>query len=209
MSTRKCSPLGDCVSSESFIVFHPCPPYPRQPPHTHSHTYIHTHTHTHAHTHLRPLKSFSRPLQVGRPHHHGGRGSHQRGTLPVVPLDAVVAHHGGGGGVVHAVQVGRTAGLEPPACAETQRQGPETSQHMSDVQVIKCCYIQSGFWICLMIGPNHRRFGPIISVLPAAIGAWFRCNDSEKQPMTTMADRQMVHPKCQHFLPTNHLVPQV
>lgn len=57
-----------------------------------------------------------RPPEIGRTHHHGRHRRHQIGTLPIVPLNAVVAHRAGWAGIENAIQIGRPTCLKPPAC---------------------------------------------------------------------------------------------
>lgn len=54
--------------------------------------------------------------EIGRAHHHGRHRHSQIGALPVVPLNAVVAHHAGRAGVVYAIEIGGAARFKPPAC---------------------------------------------------------------------------------------------
>lgn len=62
------------------------------------------------------ISSDVRPLEIGRAHHHGRHRRHQIGTFPVVPLNAVVAHHAGRAGVENAIQIGGATCLKPPSC---------------------------------------------------------------------------------------------
>lgn len=54
--------------------------------------------------------------EISWANHHGCHGSDHIWTLPVVPLNTIVANHAGGGRVIYAVQVGRTASIKPPSC---------------------------------------------------------------------------------------------
>lgn len=62
------------------------------------------------------------PSEVCRPDHHGCGLERVAGPLPVVPLDAVELVCALLLWVVHPVEVGRTAGVEPPACEHKTQQ---------------------------------------------------------------------------------------
>lgn len=49
-------------------------------------------------------------------HHHSCHGGHQIGTLPIVPLYAIVTDNIWWSRVIYAIQVGWTTGLKPPSC---------------------------------------------------------------------------------------------
>lgn len=53
-------------------------------------------------------------LEVVRSYHHGGGAQGVNGASEVVPLDAVVLPDVVADAVVDPVQVGKTAGVEPP-----------------------------------------------------------------------------------------------
>lgn len=63
------------------------------------------------------------PSEVRRPDHHGCGLERVAGPLPVVPLDAVELVCALPPRVVHPVEVGRTTGIEPPACESKTQKG--------------------------------------------------------------------------------------
>lgn len=85
-------------------------------------------------------------LEVCRAHHHGCHSSHQIWTLPIVPLNAIVANHTGWGWVIYAIQVGWTTSFKPP----TWRKGnvPESSRQKSELIELKPMKYNTQMYSC-------------------------------------------------------------
>lgn len=78
------------------------------------------------------------PSQVCWAHHHGCHSSHQIWTLPIVPLDTIVANYTGWAGVIYTIQVGWTASLKPPTWRGNMPESSRKKSELIEFKLMKC-----------------------------------------------------------------------